>query len=200
MNKKELFKLELLVVAIILSFIALISSTEIILGVFAAFTITIAVTIFLIYKYKDTESKKLKTLMIVLSIISGIMILYILYILLGTHAYQIIHDYYGNEIKIINYAERIKEIVTFLSLFIYFISMFLSLLLCFDDLDKKTNKVNYILTVIVTILAIIVSINFLVNPYINSLPDKVHCLLQNYPYFSIMYIGIIIHRFINKVS
>lgn len=203
MNKKEFFKLGLLIPAICMSLIAFINSENFsILLVFLSLAI-VSLTIFMIYKYKDIKNKKWAKPSIIALIVISLLIIGFICFNLFAYVYPIIYDYYGNKIKLIDHIGQISDYAKNLSIMIYFISLFLVLFFCFDNLDKKSNKTNYILTILATILVIGIHIYYFSNSYINSdlltaTDEKFNYMLQNYPYFSVMYIGIIIHQFINK--
>lgn len=94
-----------------------------------------------------------------------------------------------------------------ISIIIYIPVLLSIFLLNIPSVFGKTNKLNDYLTIITSIIVILIHIryyndsNLLNNIYPNSNnQDYFIFIYQNYIYFIIMYITVIIHKFINKVS
>ncbi len=89
---------------------------------------------------------------------------------------------------------------------IYFILLFIMLLFNFRDIFNKTNKVNDIMTIVVSLLILLIHTRY----YLDSnfmhkiaggegyLQYSYSYITQNYIYFIIMYIVIMLHRRINR--
>jgi hypothetical protein len=82
------------------------------------------------------------------------------------------------------------------------------LLFSFSNIFHKTNKINYILTIVVSIIIILIHLRYYFDPnFANNLIDGSEgtkysyiYIIQNYIYFTIMYIIVLIHEAINKAS
>lgn len=80
-------------------------------------------------------------------------------------------------------------------------------LISIPDVFDKTNKLNDYLTIIGSIIVILIHIRYYKDPnlsnniFTNTNNTEYYIFVsQNYIYFVIMYITVIIHKFINKVS
>jgi len=84
--------------------------------------------------------------------------------------------------------------------------LFLMLFFSFSDIFNKTNKTNYILTIVVCIIVLLVHLRYYFDPnFANNLIDgnegaqySYVYVIQNYIYFAIMYIVVLTQKIINK--
>lgn len=84
--------------------------------------------------------------------------------------------------------------------------LFLLLLFSFNDIFHKTNKTNYILTITLNTIILLIHLRYYFDPnFINNVLDgdlgiqySYVYVAQNYVYFIIMYIVILSQKIINK--
>ena len=81
----------------------------------------------------------------------------------------------------------------------------LILFLSFTEIEEKESKINFILNIIVLLVVILVHLNYFINPNLKTIinettiGEKALYITQNYIYFGIMYVLLIINKFIKVV-
>lgn len=145
-----------------------------------------ALPIFMHYKYKNYKNSKFSKLYLIVLIFLYVVCVFIL-----------------STIEI-SYLLSINNIFgLFNSLNITLIFMTLSWLILFfefDDLNNELLNTDFYLTVLVSITIILIHINYCLNSNLNVIDDVVMeeenaiYLIQNYFYFSIMYIVTLINK------
>jgi hypothetical protein len=197
MNKKEIIKFIFVLLAAVISFDFMIKTEEV--GLNSMFNIVnvidffFALTIFMFYNMKKIKRYKFiydVTLML-LMVFSAALVIYFLYSLISCFIS-------------INCS---MENTTFF-IILYPTILFLMLLFSFSNIFDKTNKINCILTIGVSIIIILIHLRYYFDPnFANNLIDGSEgtkysyiYIIQNYIYFTIMYIIVLIHEAINKAS
>ena len=99
--------------------------------------------------------------------------------------------------------DSLKEIFSNL---LFMTSSWLILFFSFNGLDEKESKINFIVNIIVMLIVILVHLNYFINPNLktiikeSSIGEKAVYITQNYIYFGIMYILLILYNYINSDS
>ena len=209
MNKRNYIKIFVIFITVTLSLFAFLSTRyeySLVSGIIVPISLLFAIPIFMSYKYKDIEKKKFKTLYLIIMIILYILIaiflsLFVLEILYPT-AYIILED--GNKIPTGGIFQKVRELNTLFSPLLFMITSWLMLFINFNDLDKKDDKVEFYLTLAVSLIIILIHINFYINPNLRkdvnimSIDEQATYITQNYIYFAIMYVALITKKFITK--
>lgn len=197
MNKKEIIKFIFVLIAVIISFNFMLRTEEV--GLNSMFNIVnvidffFALTIFMFYNMKKVKRYKFiydVTLML-LMVFSAAWIFFFLYSLISCF---------------ISINCSMEDTTFFIIL--YPTILFLILFFSFEDIFKKSNETNYILTIVVSIVIVLIHLRYYFDPnFINNLIDGnegVQCsyiyVVQNYIYFAIMYIVVLVNQAINKES
>lgn len=87
---------------------------------------------------------------------------------------------------------------------LFMTTSWLMLFSSFIDIEKKETKLNFILNIIVLFVIITVHINYFINPNLKtiisetSVGEKAIYITQNYVYFGIMYVLLLINRFMEN--
>lgn len=206
MNKKSYIKLALIFITCLLSFFTYLSTRyeySQINGLTVPLSLFLAIPIFMHYKYNTIRKSKFKIpYLIIMYVLYTICIIFIGYLIIDNfRSYSIDND--G-----IRIAKDIFSVLDSLSLvfsnLLFMGSSWLILMLCFNDLDKKCNNTDFILTVIVSLIIIFTHINFYINPNLTGIIDNqrvgenIFYITQNYSYFFIMYSIIITNKIITE--
>ncbi len=195
MNKKEIIKFIFVLLVVIVSFNFMLRTEEI--GLNSMFNMLniinffLALTIFMFYNMKRIKKFKFiyDVILLLLIVFSTLVILYILYISISC-------------LSSVNCS--MEDSVLFIAL--YPTILFLMLLFSFNDIFHKTNKINYILTIILATIILLIHLRYYFDPnFINNVLDgdlgiqySYVYVVQNYVYFIIMYIVILSQKIINK--
>ena len=195
MNKKEIFKFIFVLLVVIISFNFMLITEEI--GLNSMFNILniidffLALTIFMFYNMKRIKKFKFiyDVILMLLIVFSTLVILYILYTSISCFS---------------SVNCLMEDNVLFIAL--YPTILFLMLLFSFNDIFHKTNKTNYILTITLNTIILLIHLRYYFDPnFINNLLDgdlgiqySYVYVAQNYVYFIIMYIVILSQKIINK--
>ncbi len=195
MNKKEIVKNFIVLLAVVISFYFMINADS--TGINSIFNLLniidfmFALTIFMFCNMKKVKKNKFVydvTLML-LMFFSAVWICYLIY--------NIIVCFASVNCEIEN--------TTFFIL-LYPTILFLMILFNISDIFKKTNKINYILTIVVSIVIILIHLRYYFNPnFANNIIENFdgneyteNYVIQNYIYFTIMYLIVLINKAINK--
>lgn len=195
MNKKEIFKFIFVFLVVIISFNFMLRTEEI--GLNSMFNILniidffLALTIFMFYNMKRIKKFKFiyDVILMLLIVFSTLVILYILYTSISCFS---------------SVNCLMEDNVLFIAL--YPTILFLMLLFSFNDIFHKTNKTNYILTITLNTIILLIHLRYYFDPnFINNVLDgdlgiqySYVYVAQNYVYFIIMYIVILSQKIINK--
>lgn len=195
MNTKEIIKFVFVLIVVIISFNFMLRTEEI--GLNSMFNILniidffLALTIFMFYNMKRIKKFKFiyDVILMLLIVFSTLIILYILYVLISCFS---------------SVNCSMEDNVLFIAL--YPTILFLMLLFSFNDIFHKTNKINYILTITLTTIILLIHLRYYFDPnFINNVVDgdlgtqySYVYVVQNYVYFIIMYIVILSQKIINK--
>lgn len=195
MNKKEIIKFIFVLLVVIVSFNFMLRTEEIglnsMFNMLNIITFFLALTIFMFYNMKRIKKFKFiyDVILMLLIVFSTLVILYILYISISC-------------LSSVNCS--MEDSVLFIAL--YPTILFLMLLFSFNDIFHKTNKINYILTIILATIILLIHLRYYFDPnFINNVLDgdlgiqySYVYVVQNYVYFIIMYIVILSQKIINK--
>jgi len=188
---KKYIKFALSLISVLLSFIIFIvtryessETNALILPVAFIF----AIPIFMHYKYKVFKDKKFSKLY--LSIFITLYIVSSILLILVISSFQL---------SLINILRLFNSFGVTL---IFMILSWLILFFEFDELDDKCINADFYISILVFITVILIHTNFCLNPnlYIKnniySVGENAGYLIQNYLYFSIMYIVVLINKII----
>ncbi|MFA5407414.1 MAG: hypothetical protein WC343_01425 [Bacilli bacterium] len=196
MNKRGLAKFVFVLMASIASFYFMLDSDSGFDSMFNSVMICnfiLALTIFMYSnKNKIVKGKLVYDVILIL-------------LLLFSLAYSI-NFIYSEIAYLFNISYSTETSTTFTIIFPVF--LFIMILFSFKDIFNKTDKVNDILTIVVSTIIILIHIRYYVDPnfihkiiksdsYIQS---SYYYIFQNYIYFVVMYFVVLTHRFVNKVS
>lgn len=195
MNKKELVKNFIVLLAVAISFYFMINADS--TGINSIFNLLniidfmFALTIFMFCNMKKIKKNKFvyDVVLMLLMFFSTAWICYFIY--------NIIVCFASVNCEIEN--------TTFFIL-IYPTILFLMILFNISDIFNKTNKVNYILTIVVSVVVISVHLRYYFDPsFANNIIENFdrnefteNYVIQNYIYFVIMYLIVLINKAINK--
>lgn len=206
MNKKNFIKLAFVFIACLLSFFIYLSTRyeySQINGLTVPISLLLVTPVYMHYKYSSIRKIKFKIpYLIIMYILYAISIIFIGYLILVSF-YPYLIDENGARI-----ANDIFSVLDSLNLvfsnLLFMCSTWLVLILCFNDLDKKCNNTEFILTVIVSLIIILIHTNFCINPNLSGTIDtqrvgeNASYITQNYIFFGIMYSIIIINKMVTK--
>ena len=146
------------------------------------------------YEYSYIKKEKFKTIYLTIMII----LYFISFAIISLLLIEIIN----NQIDIFIKFETSKVIFTNL---LFMTTSWLMLFTAFIDIDKEEEKVNFIITIIVLLIVILVHINYYINPNLktiineSTIGEKALYITQNYIYFGIMYVLILISKLVKKI-
>lgn len=186
---KKYIKFVLSLMSVLLSFIIFIATryenseiNALILPVAFFFSIPI----FMHYKYKVFKAKKFSKLYLISFITLYIISVILLIVTLGSLYFSL-----NNILRLFN---------SFGVTLIFMILSWLILFFEFDDMDVECTKSEFSIGVLVYITIILIHVHFCLNPNlmginnVNLIGEKASYLVQNYSYFSIMYIVVLINK------
>lgn len=188
MNKKYI-KFILSLISVLISFVIFIvtryeNSRINSLGIPLSFVF--ALPIFMHYKYKKFKNTKFNKIYLIILILLYILCAFILSTIEVSYLYSM-----NNIFSLFN-SLNITLIFMTLSWLILFFE--------FDDLSNECINTDFYLTLLVSITIILIHINYCLNQNLNVIDDAVMVeenaiyLIQNYSYFSIMYIVALINK------
>jgi len=200
MNKKEIIKFIFVLLAVTISFDFMLKTEEV--GLNSMFNIVnvidflFALTIFMFYYMKKIKRFKFiyDVILMLLMVFSAAFVFFFLYAFISCF-----------------FSVNCSMEDTTFFIIIYPTILFLMLFFSFNNIFNKTNKINkanYILTIVVSIIIILIHLRYYFDPdFANNLMDgdegvqySYVYVIQNYIYFSIMYIIVLVHQLINKES
>lgn len=214
MNKKEFLKLSLIIIAIILTLFVLVSQAEAGIGIVILFIILAIFALPILYLYKYSEIKNNRAFKIGTILILVGLLIFIGYFIsfnmtyISTTGFGMTgpdnNDNYGNISLALSYTtyDSIGSTFSYNSIFFYITLLFALLYISVDDVFKKTNKTNYILTVITSIL--IIATNFYhLDPMVKYIADNIYInpfdfVRQFDILFCTILLLIITHKFLNR--
>lgn len=188
MNKKYI-KFILSLISVLISFVIFIvtryeNSRINSLGIPLSFVF--ALPIFMHYKYKKFKNTQFNKIYLIILILLYILCAFILSTIEVSYLYSM-----NNIFSLFN-SLNITLIFMTLSWLILFFE--------FDDLSNECINTDFYLTLLVSITIILIHINYCLNQNLNVIDDAVMeeenaiYLIQNYWYFSIMYIVVIVNK------
>lgn len=197
MNKKEIIKFIVVLLAVVISFNFMLTVEAVglnsMLNIINVIDFFFALTIFMYYNMKKVKRYKFiyDVILMLLMILSALWIFYILYCLISCF---------------ISITCSMEGITFFMMQ--YPTILFLMLFFSFEDIFKETSKTNYILTIVVSIVIILLHLRYYFDPnFANNIIEgnegseySYVYVIQNYIYFAIMYIIILVNKVINKAS
>ena len=193
MNKKSILEILSLSIATILSIIFVLFKTNNASVIFSfLYFIPSALSIYMFYNLDKIKKSKNKILKIILISIFSVLIIYnlIFFFFLITSIFNSGNDIFSKINCIFSY-------VFFILLFAIFI---------FNFIENDNTVINSNMIIIASTTISLIHIYFFLNPYLrNNVSDVWYegssiFIEQNYLYFSIMYIIIIINKFYNRIK
>ena len=186
---KKFIKFVLSLVSVLLSFVIFIatryeySETNALILPVAFF---FAIPIFMHYKYKVFKDKKFSKLYLISFITLYVISIILLIITIGS-----LYLSFNNILRLFN---------SFGVTLIFMILSWLILFFEFDDLGNDCNNSEFCIGVLVYITIILIHVNFCLNSNlvvknnVNLIGENAIYLIQNYSYFSVMYIVVLINK------
>lgn len=196
MNKKYI-KLIIIIITTLISFYTFLSTRyeySIVSEISVLLSLIFSLPIIMHYEYSYIKKEKFKTIYLTIMII----LYFISFAIISLLLIEIIN----NQIDIFIKFETSKVIFTNL---LFMTTSWLMLFTAFIDIDKEEEKVNFIITIIVLLIVILVHINYYINPNLktiineSTIGEKALYITQNYIYFGIMYVLILISKLVKKI-
>lgn len=97
--------------------------------------------------------------------------------------------------------DRFKEVFSNL---LFMTTSWLMLFFSFGELEEQTNKTNFVLTIIVSLVIILIHLAYFISPNLKTIindsqiGEKAIYITQNYIYFGIMYALLLINKLVNQ--
>ena len=97
--------------------------------------------------------------------------------------------------------DRFKEVFSNL---LFMTTSWLMLFFSFGELEEQTNKTNFVLTIIVSLVIILIHLAYFISPNLKTIindsqiGEKAIYITQNYIYFGIMYTLLLINKLVNQ--
>lgn len=97
--------------------------------------------------------------------------------------------------------DRFKEVFSNL---LFMTTSWLMLSFSFGELEEQTNKTNFVLTIIVSLVIILIHLAYFISPNLKTIindsqiGEKAIYITQNYIYFGIMYALLLINKLVNQ--
>ena len=188
MNKKYI-KFILSLISVLISFVIFIVTryeNSRINSLVIPLSFVFALPIFMHYKYKKFKNTKFNKIYLIILILLYILCAFILSTIEVSYLYSM-----NNIFSLFN-SLNITLIFMTLSWLILFFE--------FDDLSNECINTDFYLTLLVSITIVLIHINYCLNQNLNVIDDTVMVeenaiyLIQNYWYFSIMYIVVIVNK------
>lgn len=188
MNKKYI-KFILSLISVLISFVIFIVTryeNSRINSLVIPLSFVFALPIFMHYKYKKFKNTQFNKIYLIILILLYILCAFILSTIEVSYLYSM-----NNIFSLFN-SLNITLIFMTLSWLILFFE--------FDDLSNECMNTDFYLTLLVSITIILIHINYCLNQNLNVIDDAVMVeenaiyLIQNYSYFSIMYIVVIVNK------
>lgn len=193
MNKRNILEIISLGIATILSIIFVLFKTNNASVIFSfLYFIPSAISIYMFYSFDKIKKCNNKILKIILISILFILIIYNLIFL-----YFLITSIFNSGNDIFSKINCIFSYVFFILLFAIFI---------FNFIENDNTAINSNMIIISSITISLIHIYYFLNPYLRNNTSDVWYdgssifIEQNYLYFSIMYIIIIINKFYNRLN
>ena len=193
MNKRNVLEIISLGIAIILSIIFVLFKTNNASVIFSfLYFIPSAISIYMFYSFDKIKKCNNKILKIILISIFSILIIYNLIFL-----YFLITSIFNSGNDIFSKINCIFSYVFFILLFAIFV---------FNFIENDNTAINSNMIIISSITISLIHIYYFLNPYLRNNTSDVWYdgssifIEQNYLYFSIMYIIIIINKFYNRLN
>lgn len=194
---KNMIKLFFVVITVLLSFFTFLftryeNSTMSIVSVFLS--LVFAIPFIMQSKTNVIKNQKKKL------IYNGIM--YILYCVSFLIVLFLSLDIITCQTDIFIKFDRYKEVFSNL---LFMTTSWLMLFFGFFELDEQSNKTNFVLTIIVSLVIVVIHLAYFINPnlktIINELQigEKALYITQNYIYFGIMYVLLLINKFVKLI-
>lgn len=196
MNKKYI-KLIIIIITTLLSFYTFLSTRyeySIVSEISVLLSLIFSLPIIMHYEYSYIKKEKFKTIYLTIMII----LYFISFAIISLLLIEIIN----NQIDIFIKFETFKVIFSNL---LFMTTSWLMLFTAFVDIDKEEEKANFIITIIVLLIVILVHINYYINPNLktiineSTIGEKALYITQNYIYFGIMYVLILISKLVKKI-
>lgn len=196
MNKKYI-KLIIIIITTLISFYTFLSTRyeySIVSEISVLLSLIFSLPIIMHYEYSYIKKEKFKTIYLTIMLI----LYFISFAIISLLLIEIIN----NQIDIFIKFETSKVIFTNL---LFMTTSWLMLFTAFIDIDKEEEKVNFIITIIVLLIVILVHINYYINQNLktiineSTIGEKALYITQNYIYFGIMYVLILISKLVKKI-
>ena len=210
LRKINYIRLAFVFVTILVSFFTFLATRyeyALVNGMIVPFALIFAIPIFISYKCNDIKNPKVKSAMTIIMTILYILDVTLLSMLIvqvfGIPAYFI--DEVGSKLSNSDgILQSFQEFNIFFMPLLFMTVSWLMIFINFSELDKIESKTNNYLMITVSLVILLIHINFYINPNlqlemnIRRIGERAPYIIQNYPYFVIMYGAIFIKKFLNK--
>ena len=179
---KKFIKFVLGLMSVLLTFIIFIATNALILPV----TFFFAIPIFMHYKYKAIKEKKFSKLYLISFITLYVISAILLIVIISSFYFSL-----NNILRLFN---------SFGVTLIFMILSWLILFFEFDDMDVECTDSEFYIGTLVYVTVILIHVNFCLNSNlvvknnVNLIGENAIYLIQNYSYFSVMYIVVLINK------
>ena len=191
---KNMIKLFFVVITVLLSFFTFLStryenSTMSVVSVLLS--LVFAIPFIMQNKTSVIKNQKKKV------IYKGIM--YALYLVSFLIVLFLTLDIITSQTDIFMKFDRFKEVFSNL---LFMTTSWLMLFFSFGELEEQTNKTNFVLTVIVSLVIILIHLAYFISPNLKTIindsqiGEKAIYITQNYIYFGIMYVLLLINKLV----
>ena len=180
---RNIVKLFFVVITVLLSFFTFLSTRyeySTMSGISVLLSLFFAIPIIMHSKMNIIKNKKIKLIYRI--------IMYVLYVVSFLIVLSLTLDMVVNQTNLL-----------------FMTTSWLILFYSFTGLEEKESKTNFVLNIIVMVVIILVHLNYFINPNLQTIisettiGEKALYITQNYIYFGIMYVLLIINRFIKAV-
>lgn len=194
---RNIVKLFFVVITVLLSFFTFLSTRyeySTMSGISVLLSLFFAIPIIMHSKMNIIKNKKLKLIYRI--------IMYVLYFVSFLIVLSLALDMVINQTNIFLTFDNLKEKFSNL---LFMTTSWLILFYSFTGFEEKESKTNFVLNIIVMVVIILVHLNYFINPNLQTIisettiGEKALYITQNYIYFGLMYVLLIINRFIKIV-
>lgn len=194
---RNIVKLFFVVITVLLSFFTFLSTRyeySTMSAVSVLLSLVFAIPIIMHSKMNVIKNKKIKLIYrIIMYVLYFVSFLIILFLALDIIIYQK------------NLFLKFDNLKKIFSNLLFMTSSWTMLFFSFVGLEEKESKTNFILNIIVLLVVILVHLNYFINPNLKTIisetmvGEKALYITQNYIYFGIMYVLLIINKFIKVI-
>lgn len=191
---RNIVKLFFVVIAVLLSFFTFLSTRyeySTMSGISVLLSLFFAIPIVMHSKINIIRNKKLKLIYRI--------IMYVLYFVSFLIVLSLALDMVINQTNIFLKFDNLKEKFSNL---LFMTTSWLMLFFSFGELEEQNNKKNFVLTIVVSLVIVLIHLAYFISPNLKTIindsqiGEKAIYITQNYIYFGIMYVLLLINKLI----